>query len=482
MGIMKERRAEALSWKTKRGATEAGRLKGAERLIASEGGRRDFLRKGVIGASALWLSGVCGGRRSVAAQTVARDCDVRTFLESSNPDVMRLAQDVFRECVLDKLRPPEGMLKHTWVTAGGGFYGQWIWDPMFVVDLLSLLPGMEQNIRDMFQNYWDAQAGWDAGHPPFMHGLIYCRIHPNTGGCLFSQIPILAWGMERVYQRNRDKELLRQGLVPLERFHEWFWRERDITDIGLIAVGSYDGITQNARFETFDNECNLDTLIMTRHPTRKGPGEGKWYGNICAAGNTAYLVMAERSLARLAAALGDTAMAARRTARVEKAVMAMRAHMWDESSGTFLSVNRDTLEKIPVATIGSWIPLMAEVPTAAMAKRMAEAIQTDHWNTPLPVPTVDRKDKRWKSDDYWRGDVWPAPNYQIAKGLAMYGHRQAAALIADKTVANAIKNGISEHYDALSGKPLGVRFLGMSCTLVTVMLDGLCETHALKLK
>ncbi len=106
--------------------------------------------------------------------------------------------------------------------------------------------------------------------------------------------------------------------------------------------------------------------------------------------------------------------------------------MWDEASGTFLSVNRDTLEKIPVATIGSWIPLMAEVPTDVMAKRMAEAIQTDHWNTPLPVPTVDRKDKRWKSDDYWRGDVWPAPNYQIAKGLALYGHKEAAAQIADK--------------------------------------------------
>jgi hypothetical protein len=43
-------------------------------------------------------------------------------------------------------------------------------------------------------------------------------------------------------------------------------------------------------------------------------------------------------------------------------------------------------------------------------------------------------------------------------------------------------NGVSEHYDAVSGKPLGVRFLGMSCTLVTLMLDGLCSTHALKFK
>ena len=156
--------------------------------------------------------------------------------------------------------------------------------------------------------------------------------------------------------------------------------------------------------------------------------------------------------------------------------------MWDEEAGLFLAVNRDTLEKIPVGTIGSWIPLTAGVPTAAMAKRMAETLQTPGWNTPLPVPTVDRKDRRWKSNGFWRGDVWPATNYQIAAGLAQYGHKELAAQIADKTVANAIRNGISEHYDSVSGKALGVPWLGMTCTIVTMMLDGLCQKYQLRIK
>ena len=126
-----------------------------------------------------------------------------------------------------------------------------------------------------------------------------------------------------------------------------------------------------------------------------------------------------------------------------------------------------------MATIGSWIPLTAGVPTQAMARRMAEVLASPAWQTPLPVPTVDRTDKRWKSDAFWRGDVWPPTNYQIASGLAAYGHKDLAADIADKTIANAIKNGISEHYDSVSGKPLGVRDYCMSCTLVTMMLDGL---------
>jgi glycogen debranching enzyme len=174
-------------------------------------------------------------------------------------------------------------------------------------------------------------------------------------------------------------------------------------------------------------------------------------------------------------------MVARRKARIDKAVAAMRQHMWEAEAGCFLSVRRDTLEKIPVATIGSWIALAAGVPTAAMARRMAQVLPGEHWNTPLPVPTVDRQDPRWKANGFWRGDVWPAPNYQIATGLAAYGHKALAAEIADQTIANALKNGISERYDSVSGKALGVRFLGMSCSIATLMLDGLSRKYAVRI-
>jgi glycogen debranching enzyme len=297
----------------------------------------------------------------------------------------------------------------------------------------------------------------------------------------FSQIPILAWGVERVYQRNHDQELLKQCLGRLERFHDWFWRERDLHDNGLITLGAYTGKLQHAKWETFDYECNMDGMTMTVHPKRKGPNEGAWYADVCVPGNTAYLIMGERSLARLAEIIGDRELAARRNKRIEKAVKAVREHMWDEQAGTFLAVNRDSLEKIPVATIGSWIPLMAGVPTQAMAKRMAQVLASPAWQTPLPVPTVDRTDKRWKSNAFWRGDVWPSTNYQIASGLAAFGHQDLAANIADKTIANAIEHGISEHYDSVTGKALGVPDYCMSCTVVTMMLDRLAKTHILRL-
>jgi hypothetical protein len=95
---------------------------------------------------------------------------------------------------------------------------------------------------------------------------------------------------------------------------------------------------------------------------------------------------------------------------------------------------------------------------------------------------VDRTDRRWKSSAFWRGDVWPSTNYQVAGGLAAYGHRDLAATIADKTIANAIRNGISEHYDSVSGAPLGIRDYCMSCTIVTMMLDDLSREHRLAIR
>lgn len=410
--------------------------------------------------------------------------DIRRYFQSPSDQVLTLTEDVFRKCMLNRILKPTEPLKRNWVWPGGPHYrGQWIWDTMFVVDLLSILPDKEKLIRDIFGNYWDFQDRWNKRMPAYAHDMITVAIKTAPQPVRqFSQIPILAWGVERVYRRNGDKELLNQCLPRLERWHDWYWRERDVTDIGLVSVGAYTGKIQHARWETFDYECNMDDLKLTVHPTRKGPDEGAWYGDTLVTGNSAYLILGERSLARLAEIVGDKAMAARRKQRIDKAVKAMREHMWDEKAGTFLSIKRDTLEKIPVATIGSWIPLAAGVPTEAQAARMAEVLASPAWQTPLPVPTVDRTDKRYRPRGFWRGDVWPPTNYQIASGLAQYGHQDLAADIADKTIANAIKQGINEHYDSMTGRPIGVPDYCMSSTLVTMMLDGLTRHHQLKLK
>jgi len=122
--------------------------------------------------------------------------DLRSLFEADNPDVLALAERVMAKCVLDKIMPPTPPLKNTWIVPGGPYYkGQWIWDTMFVVDLLSILPGRKKLIRDVFQNYWDFQNRWNADAPEYARDMITVAIKTVPQEVRqFSQIPILAWG------------------------------------------------------------------------------------------------------------------------------------------------------------------------------------------------------------------------------------------------------------------------------------------------
>jgi hypothetical protein len=277
--------------------------------------------------------------------------------------------------------------------------------------------------------------------------------------------------------------LLGSGLAALESFHDWYWRERDVTGVGLVGVGAYSGDVQHARYETYDHEVDLDDLKLTPHPSRpSGAENGPWYGDILIPANTSYLLLSELSLARMATSLGDHAMAGRRRARYSKGALAMRTHMWSQQQGCFLSVHRDTLRQIPSATVGGFMPLMARIPTIAQARTMASTLKSFAWATPFPIPTVARTNTKFVSSEFWRGDAWPAPTYQVATGLSMYGHHTLAAHIADATLANALKAGISERYDSINGDPLGVRGLGMSATTLTMALDGLTSRYHLRVR
>jgi hypothetical protein len=454
--------------------------------------RRSFLASAGAAVATAVMPAIFTGRQCAQHATGHAQLDrvelagsLKHLLVSKQAELYEFATEVFATCVLGKIRKADPPLANPWIVPGGGYYAQWLWDTMFVVDLYSLLPNTSEIIRGVFQNYWDFQQRWNAAKPEVMHGMVANFMAPyDAPGArdgkqwrefpAYSQAPLLAWGMERVYLRNGDKELLGAGVAPLESFHEWYWRERDIMGRGLVGVGSYSGDVQHARYETYDREVDLDDLKMMPHAGRSaGTNNGAWYGDIAIPANTAYLLLSELALARMARVMGDEAMAKRRTARYYRGAAAMRKHMWDEESGCFLAVQVETLAKQNIATVGGFMPLTARVPTAAQAAAMATALTAPAWATPLPVPTVARGSSRYVSGEFWRGDVWPAPNYQVATGLALYGHHEVAARIADTTVANNLKAGISERYDSLTGAALGVAGLGMSATTLSMVLDGL---------
>ena len=414
---------------------------------------------------------------------------LRPLLVTDNPDLWQFAVNIFEHCILGRMQPAEPPLKHAWLVPGGVYVGQWLWDTTFFTDLLAVLPGQRDFIRGAYQNFWDFQQRWNQAKPDYAQGMVANFMAPDSGPTYFSgkdwltfpaysQAPLLAWGIERVYERNHDLDLVREALPHLEAFHNWYWRERDLDGVGLITVGAYSGIVQHARYETYDNEVDLDTLQLTPHPGRPASEQnGPWYGDIYIPANTSYLLLSERSLIHLAKVAGDSALSARRRRILDKGVDAMRRHMWDEKQGCFLAVRRKGLQKVGPATIGGLVPLYAGIPTDHQARGMARALLAPNWNTPVPIPTVDRLDAQYRSGGFWRGDVWPSTVYQTLGGLRRYGHQPLVGEFAGRLLDNALKVGVSEHYDSQTGAPLGVPYLGMSSILLTMALEGLSPRH-----
>ena len=93
------------------------------------------------------------------------------------------------------------------------YVGQWIWDTMFVVGLLlALLPDRKRSATFSRTTGTSRTAGTDG----FEHARNMITVAIKTESQevrQFSQIPVLAWGVERVFKRNREQQLLGRCLA-----------------------------------------------------------------------------------------------------------------------------------------------------------------------------------------------------------------------------------------------------------------------------
>lgn len=429
---------------------EAARLLGAERRP-----RSDVF---VPGAAVL---GVTAGRLAGRIDTESDELDA-------------FVRKLYADCVLGKLYPPQPpALPHRWFSPGGGYVGQWIWDTMFVGIAYAPLDD-DATIRGVFENYWHTiDHNPEAPRGSYRYGMVpnFLKPWPPHG---YSQIPILAWGCEMIWLQTDDRALIERALPYLVAFDEWYSTERDTDQDGLIEYGAYKdvgaGMLQTARYETFDLHVTLDDMEMTTHP-RRGSG-GKWYGNVEGVEQTCFLLMSERSIVRLARTLGKQELARRYEAIVRRRVDALQRKMWDPDARFFFSLDRDSDAKIPVRTIQGFLTLACDAATEEQAEELASQLQDrERWWSGHPVPTCALDEEKFDPRGFWRGDMWPPTTYLVSHGLNRYGHHELSRRLTAATWRLARERGVNERYDSMTGKPLGVPWLGMSCSIWSMIVE-----------
>jgi glycogen debranching enzyme len=378
------------------------------------------------------------------------------------------------------------------VPAGHLYPHQWAWDSAFAAIGWSIID-VDRGLVELETLLAGAWSDWRVPH---------IRFHDPTGvyfpGPAFwgtedrssiSQPPIWAAAARRVLERGGDPERVRALLAPIARSHQWFLSVRDPLDRGLVAVGhpwesgmdnspawtaamraidpasapSFERVDQQhvahaAQRPTDDEYLRYAALVTEIAANGFGLGSFAVYDP----GMSAILAWADGELATLAGALGDAdvALAARR--RHDRVSAGLLEHLWDDELGRFVFVDALTGLAHAPNVVGSYLPLLIDLPESHAA-RLRAGLDRD-FSTPWPVPTTAPTDPAFDPVGYWRGPMWVNINWLLDGPLA--GGLRAS------TIELIEHRGCREYFDPLTGDGLGADDFSWTAAIALDWLAG----------
>jgi glycogen debranching enzyme len=255
-----------------------------------------------------------------------------------------------------------------------------------------------------------------SGYLPYHIGPVIEETGPTTAGApLFS---FEAWEIAGLGGDEADPGFVADAYAAGQKIHAFWVAERDLDHDGLAEWGS---VTESVR--------DQDDVIWS---------EVAPPGAVDALDLNCMLVMEEKSLAQMAAALGLPAeatawqgVAADRAARIN-------ALMWDEASGfyydvslathTFTYAKQGDLERMEIAGI---LPLWAGIAPADRRARLVARIQDPAvFLRPFGVASLAATDPFYApaaaGPDRWNGPVQLPWQWLVARGLRASGEAALA--------------------------------------------------------
>lgn len=250
-----------------------------------------------------------------------------------------------------------------------------------------------------------------------------------------TQPPVMAWSIWRKYEAGAGIEYLRRCWPTLVAYNQWLYEHRRHPSGLFFWVHPFEsGMDNSPRF------TNRDVSKMSD------------MRNLAAIDLSSYLVLQNRTLAKMAREFGLSAEAAEYDARAEELRALIEDRLWDEETGLYYDRDLTADRLIKIKSIASLLPLFCGVPDPARAERLLAHIKNPaEFDTPLPLPSVARDEPSFELD-MWRGPVWINTTYMVVVGLCDYGHRRDAAVIAFRTVDRVYREavdgrGFIEYYD-----------------------------------
>jgi glycogen debranching enzyme len=244
--------------------------------------------------------------------------------------------------------------------------------------------------------------------------------------------PFFVWQSWEIYRVSHDRKFLEDSYRSGSAFANFILRTRDKDHDGFLVWGG------NAMLENVRDEVDVIWQLLGAKPD--SPSRVKALDLMC------MMVKEERSLADMASELGLAKEAGGWNDKADATATLIRTRMWDEPSGYFYNLSRDTGTMTTADGINlkrpeiiAFLPLWAGVATKEQAARLVQNLTNPNtfWRR-FGVPTLSANDPKY--DPYitkccqWNGAVWLLWDYLVMRGLLDYGYRSEAEEIVRRNM------------------------------------------------
>ncbi len=234
---------------------------------------------------------------------------------------------------------------------------------------------------------------------------------------------VLGWTEWEHYRNFGDRERLARVFPVLRAYHQWLRAFRTWPDGSYFSSGWGCGM---------DNQPRLRRdLPYYNHAHSHG-----WMTWV---DTTLQQVLSARLLVRMAQELGAADDVADMREEIERLSRFVNAQLWDETAGFYFDRWNDGRLN-GVKTIGAyWALIAGVVPSERLDRFVAHLDDPRTFNRPHRVPSLAADTPEYDpKGGYWRGGVWPYPNYMVLRGLTQVGRDGLAHEIARNDVGNVV--------------------------------------------